>query len=43
MKNKITETLKVSLLFPFLTGVCFMLFLSIKTLDKIVQYAERSV
>jgi len=38
--KKIIEAARNAIIFPILTGVCFMLFLTMKTLDKIVQYAE---
>lgn len=41
--KKIMEAAKLLIVFPILTGVCFLLFLIVKTLDKIVYYTERSI
>jgi len=39
--KKVLEAARISMLFPILTGVCFVLFLTMKTLDKIVRYTEK--
>jgi len=42
-KKKIRDSISYTLVIPAATAMMFMLFLCMKTLDKLVQYVDKSV